>query len=37
MAGGLASRCLTATVVATVLLGIVMVMPVAADDPPTVP
>jgi Ca2+-binding RTX toxin-like protein len=37
MARGLASRCLTATVVATVLLGIVMVMPVAADDPPTVP
>jgi subtilisin family serine protease len=35
MARSLASRCLTATVVATVLIGIVMVAPVRAADPIT--
>jgi Ca2+-binding RTX toxin-like protein len=35
MVRSLASRCLTATVIATVLIGIMMVAPVAAADPKT--
>ena len=37
MARGLVSRCLTATVVASILIGFVMVAPVAANDPDSLP